>query len=129
MFYSDGCYSCLMGPCFDCCSGDWEGLPLPLASKSSYDTSFSQSTRLIGRQVLMHICTRNITALYLLNYHFLYVKGKLLLSNPRIDYLKRSFGYSGALLRNNLPAKICTVNSLHLSKRSVSEQYYHTANK
>ena len=37
---------------------------------------------------------------------------KLNLPKPRTDYLKRSFGYSGALLRNSLPENIRAITSI-----------------
>ena len=66
------------------------------------------------------------------NYYFHNTKKKLMLPNPRTDYLKCSFSYSGGLLWNNLPEEIRTSNSLGLFKRSshrwFSDQYSHTAN-
>ena len=48
------------------------------------------------------------------------------------DYSKRSFSYSGALLRNNLLEEVRRANSLNVFKRSVqswfADQYSHTAN-
>ena len=37
---------------------------------------------------------------------------KLKLPKPRTEYLKRSFGYSGALLWNSLPESIRAIRSL-----------------
>ena len=37
---------------------------------------------------------------------------KLNLPKPRTDYLKRSFGYSGALLWNSLPENIRAIRSI-----------------
>ena len=66
------------------------------------------------------------------NYYFRNAKKKLMLPKPLNDYLKRSFIYSGAFLRNNLPEEIRTSNSLGLFKRSshrwFSDQYFRTAN-
>ena len=52
------------------------------------------------------------------NYDFRNTKKKLMLPNPRTDYLKCSFSYSGAILLNNLPGEIHTSNSLGFFKRS-----------
>ena len=37
---------------------------------------------------------------------------KINLPKPRTDYLKRSFGYSGALLWNSLPENIRAIRSI-----------------
>ena len=39
---------------------------------------------------------------------------KLNLPKPRTDYLKRSFGYSGALLWNSLPEVLGQLGKVHL---------------
>ena len=74
----------------------------------------------------MYKCINNLAPAYLCNlfaprtpnYYFRNTKKKLMLPNPRTDYLKRSFSYSGALLWNNLLEEIRTSNSLGLFKRS-----------
>ena len=43
--------------------------------------------------------------------------GKLNLPTPRTDYLKRSFGYSGALLWNSLPENIRVIRSIGQFKK------------
>ena len=119
--------------------------------KSSYDTSSRFLLNSLGwdnlsvrrakqKANLMYKCINNLAPPYLCNlfaprkpnYNFRNAKKKLMLPKPRTDYLKRSFSYSGALLRNNLPEEIRTSNSLGLFKRSsnrwFADQYSHTAN-
>ena len=45
---------------------------------------------------------------------------KLNLPKPRIDYLKRSFGYSGALLWNSLPENIRAIRSIGQIKKEIN---------
>ena len=45
---------------------------------------------------------------------------KLNLPKPRTDYLKRSFGYSGALLWNSLPENIRAIRSFGLFKKEIN---------
>ena len=45
---------------------------------------------------------------------------KLNLPKPRTDYLKRSFGYSGALLRNSLPGNIGAITSIGQFKKEIN---------
>lgn len=48
-------------------------------------------------------------------------EGKLAIPKPRTNYLKNSFGYSGAMLWNNLPVEIRQANTLTSFKRGCSE--------
>ena len=45
---------------------------------------------------------------------------KLNLPKPRIDYLKRSFGYSGASLWNSLPENIRAIASIGQFKKEIN---------
>ena len=45
---------------------------------------------------------------------------KLNLPKPRTDYLKRSFGYSGALLWNSLPENISAIRSIGHFKKEIN---------
>ena len=45
---------------------------------------------------------------------------KLNLPKPRTDYLKRSFGYSGALLWNSLPENIRAIRSIGQFKKEIN---------
>ena len=45
---------------------------------------------------------------------------KLNLPKPRTDYLKRSFGYSGALLWNSLPENIRAIRSIGQFKEEIN---------
>jgi len=45
---------------------------------------------------------------------------KLNLHKPRTDYLKRSFGYSGALLWNSLPENIRAIRSIGQFKKEIN---------
>ena len=45
---------------------------------------------------------------------------KLNLPKPRTDYLKRSFGYSGALLWNSLPENIRAIRSIRQFKKEIN---------
>ena len=45
---------------------------------------------------------------------------KLNLPKPRTNYLKRSFGYSGALLWNSLPESIRAIRSIGQFKKEIN---------
>ena len=45
---------------------------------------------------------------------------KLNLPKPRTDYLKRSFGYNGALLWNSLPENITAIRSIGQFKKKIN---------
>ena len=45
---------------------------------------------------------------------------KLNLRKPRTDYLKHSFGYSGALLWNSLPENIRAIRSIGHFKKEIN---------
>ena len=45
---------------------------------------------------------------------------KLNLPKPRTDYLKRSFGYRGALLWNSLPENIKAIRSIGQFKKKIN---------
>ena len=45
---------------------------------------------------------------------------KLNLLKPRTNYLKRSFGYSGALLWNSLPESIRAIRSIGQFKKEIN---------
>ena len=49
------------------------------------------------------------------------VSQKLYLPKSRTNYLKRSFGYSGASLWSDLPVDIRTTKSLHNFKRIIDK--------
>ena len=85
------------------------------------------SALIISPQLISEICLpqqHRIT-------NFATPRKKITLPEPRTDYLKRSFSYSGALLWKNFPDEIHTSNSLGFFKRSshrwFSDQYSHTA--
>ena len=48
-------------------------------------------------------------------------EGRLTLSKPSTNYLKRSFSYSGAMLWNNLPKKIKNAASVEHFKRNIKK--------
>ena len=50
---------------------------------------------------------------------------KLNLLKPRTDYLKRSFGYSGALLWNSLPENIGAIRSIRQFKKKATTHLKH----
>ena len=56
---------------------------------------------------------------YYSNYNLRNSEGKLALPNPRTNYLKRSFSYSGATLWNNLPSSLKNVGSVDRFKRTL----------
>ena len=66
--------------------------------------------------LLAYLC--NLFAPRTPNYDFRNTKKKLMLPNPRTDYLKCSFSYSGAILLNNLPGDLHTSNSVGFFKGS-----------
>ena len=45
---------------------------------------------------------------------------KLKLPEPRTDYLKRNFGYNGALLWNSLPESIWVITSIGQFKKEIN---------
>ena len=51
---------------------------------------------------------------------------KLNLPKPRTDYLKRSFGYSGALLWNSLPENIRAIRSIGILRRKSTTHSKHS---
>ena len=53
-------------------------------------------------------------------------EAKLNLPKPRTNYLKRSISYSRAMLWNNLPVNIRTLNSLETFQREIV-RYYRTS--
>ena len=54
------------------------------------------------------------------NYHLRDSFHKLNLPKPRTNYLKRSFGYSGALLWNSLPESIRAIRSIGQFKKEIN---------
>ena len=52
-------------------------------------------------------------------YNMRNLEGKLALPKPHTNYLKRSFSYSGALLRNNLPQEMRDADSIGHFKRKI----------
>ena len=48
---------------------------------------------------------------------------KLNFSKPRTDYLKRSFGYSGALLWSSLPENIRAIRSTGQFKKEINRAF------
>ena len=55
-------------------------------------------------------------------YNLRNLEGKLALTKPHTNYLKRSFSYSGALLWNNLPQEMRDTDSIGLFKRKISNR-------
>ena len=47
------------------------------------------------------------------------IENKLFVPKPRKEYLKRSFGYSGAVLRNILPPELRSTQTLAIFKRGL----------
>ena len=45
------------------------------------------------------------------------MENKLTIPQPRTEYLKRSFGYSGAVLWNSLPTGLRSAQTLRIFKR------------
>ena len=78
--------------------------------------------RLEQKSILMYKTLRGMTADYLVSrfvyldnaraYRLRNTENKLVLPQPRTDYLKRSFLYSGAQLWNNLPVDLRQAASL-----------------
>ena len=48
-------------------------------------------------------------------------EGRLTLSKPSTNYLKRSFSYSGAMLWNNLPKSLKNAVSVEYFKRNIKK--------
>ena len=48
-------------------------------------------------------------------------EGRLTLSKPSTNYLKRSFSYSGAMLWNNLPKNLKNAASVEHFKRNIKK--------
>ena len=57
-------------------------------------------------------------------YRLRNTENKLVLPQPRTDYLKRSFSYSGAQLWNNLPTELRQASSLNEFKTKLSRHSF-----
>ena len=57
------------------------------------------------------------------NYNMRNAENNLNLFKPRTNYLKRRFSYSGALLWNNLPLNLRTIDSLGQFKKAIDRHY------
>jgi hypothetical protein len=60
-----------------------------------------------------------VSTRFVIQYRLRDSEGKLFLPEPRTDYLKRSFSYSGASLWNSLPESLRSSSSLSSFKRSL----------
>ena len=54
-------------------------------------------------------------------YNLRNFEGRLTLSKPSTNYLKRSFSYSGAMLWNNLPKNLKNAASVEHVKRNIKK--------
>jgi len=97
---------------------------------ASYDNNLDNLFRALGwrrlyyqgleqKTILMYETLRDMTTDYLRsrfvyrdNVSAYHTNTKLVLPQPRADYLKRSFSYSGAQLWNNLPMDLRQASSL-----------------
>ena len=136
-------YNCLIQPYFDYCSITWDSCGSTLADKlqkfqnrvarvltsSSYDTNADYWLEKAGisaqdgKAIRVYKSLNGLAPDYLsemfvdrssiTNYALRDTGGKLALPQPRTNYLKNSFGYSGAALWNSLPAELRQASTLH----------------
>ena len=89
--------------------------------------------RLDKKSVMMYKTLNGMTPEYLrssfvfrnnLNYHLRNTENTLTLPQPRTDYLKKSFSYSGAQLWNSLPIELRQATSLNDFKTKLRRHSY-----
>ncbi len=126
-------YNALIQPYLDYCAPVWDGLSSYLCEK------LQKLQNRAARVILQANCGVNSSLLletlkwdklapvYLqdlfseryTDYDMRDSLRKLNLPKPRTDYLKRSFGYSGALLWNSLPENITAIRSIKEFKKKI----------
>ena len=122
-----------------------------IITKSSYDTSAGPLLDMLGmdrvsigrtkqKAILMFKTLNNQAPRYLQDmfskrqslYNTRYSENTLQVPKPRTNYLKRSFGYSGAALWNRLPPALREPMTLSKFKKGINDFYKqagtHTAN-
>ena len=124
-------YNSLIQPHFDYCNVVWGNCNKGLSEKlkrpqnraarilmsASYDKLYYK--KLEQRSILMYETSHGMTLDYLQNL-LRNTENKLVLPQPRTDYLKRSVLYSGAQLWNNLPVDLRQASSLTDFKSKLS---------
>ena len=89
--------------------------------------------RLDKKSIMMYKTLNGMTPEYLrssfvfrdnLNYHLRNTENTLTLPQPRTDYLKKSFSYSGAQLWNSLPIELRQATSLNDFKTKLRRHSY-----
>ena len=114
----------LIQPYFDYCASVWDGLSSYLCEK------LQKLQNRAARVILQASCEVNSSLLLETlqdlsserhtDYDMRDSLRKLNLPKPRTDYLKRSFGYSGALLWNSLPGNIRAIRSIREFKKKIN---------
>ena len=137
-------YNSLIQPQFDYCNVVWGSCNKGLSEKlqrlqnraartlmsASYDSNLDDYQRLEQKSILMYKTLHGMTPDYLRSrfvyrddvsaYRLRNTENKLVLPQPRTDYLKKTFSYSGAQLWNNLPIDLRQASSLADFKSKLS---------
>ena len=142
-------YNALIQPHFDYCAPVWDGLNSYLCEKlqklqnraarvilqvnsslllETLKWDKLSSKRRKQKAIMMFKSLNGLAPVYLqdlfsernTDYNLRDAFRKLNLPKPRTDYLKRSFGYSGALLWNSLPENIRAIRSIGQFKKEIN---------
>ena len=139
-------YNALILPHFDYCNQVWDGMSGCLSDKlqklqnraarvitqSPFDTSSNLLVAMLKWEKLSLRRKKQkelapdylqclFTQRHVNDYNLRNLEGKLSLSKPMTNYLKRSFCYSGACLWNNLPQDLKSVCSIGQFKRGIKK--------
>ncbi len=140
-------YKSLVQPYFDYCSPLWDtcGKLLRVLTGANYDTRSAdllnmlswdtlENTRSSAKSVLMYKILNDHTAPGLrgsfvrreidqTNYHLRNTATDLTIPQPKREFLKKSFKYSGAMLWNQLPNEAKLAESPHSFKSIVGQRH------
>ena len=132
-------YNALIQPHFDYCAPVWDGLSSYLCEKPQQQQNraarvilqancevnssllletlkwYQLSLRRKQKAIMMFKSLNGLAPVYLHDSF-----RKLNLPKPRTDYLKHSYGYSGALLWNSLPENIRAIRSIGQFKKEIN---------
>ena len=96
----------------------WDGTRFPHDGKKQKAILMFKTLNNNAPEYLRNLFTDRNT-----HYSLRNAEGKLKLTRPRTDYMKRSFSYCRAHLWNNLPESIRTVKSLKNFKKAIQDYY------
>ena len=92
----------------------WERLPLRLKKQKAL--MMYKTMNDLAPEYLQSLFSQRHSA-----YNLRYSEGRLTLSKPSTNYLKRSFSYSWAMLWNNLPKNLKNAASVENFKRNIKK--------